>query len=60
MMLVTFLAVALTVLALRHERLELTAETARIHDQIVARHQTLLDQRVAIARQTNPWRWRRV
>ncbi len=51
----TFLAVALAVLALRHERLEVTAETVRIHDQILARHQTLLDQRVAIAKQTNPW-----
>ncbi len=47
--------VALAVLALRHHRLEVTSETVRIHDEILARRQTLLDQRVAIARGTNPW-----
>jgi hypothetical protein len=47
--------VALAMLALRQHRLEVTAETVHIHDQILARRQSLLDQRVQIARQTNPW-----
>ncbi len=51
----TFLVVALAVLALRQRRLEVTSDVARIHDEIVARKQTLLDQRVEIAKQTNPW-----
>ncbi len=54
-MLGMFLGVALAVLALRHHRLEVTSKTVRIHDEILARKQTLLDQRVVIARQTNPW-----
>jgi hypothetical protein len=54
-MLGTFLMVALVVLALRHHRLEVTSETVWIHDEILARKQMLLDQRVEIARQTNPW-----
>ena len=37
--------VALVVLALRHHRLEVTSETVRIHDEILARKQMLLDQR---------------
>jgi len=42
-------------LALRQRRLEMTAESVRIHDEILARRQTLLDQRVQISKQTNPW-----
>jgi hypothetical protein len=54
-MLGTFLLVALAVLALRQRRLEMTADSVRIHDEILARRQTLLDQRVQISKQTNPW-----
>ena len=54
-MLGTFLLIALTVLALRQRRLEMTSDSVRIHDAILARRQTLLDQRVQISRQTNPW-----
>jgi len=54
-MLGTFLLIALAMLALRQRRLEVTSETVKIHDEILARRQTLLDQRVQIARQTNPW-----
>ncbi len=54
-MLGTFLLVALAMLALRQRRLEMTAESVRIHDEILARRQTLLDQRVQISKQTNPW-----
>jgi hypothetical protein len=53
-MLAAFLVVALALLGLRQRRLELTAETARIYSQIRERNETLLDQRVVIARQTNP------
>jgi hypothetical protein len=51
----TFLLVALALLALRQHRLELTSESMKIHDQITAREHTLWDQRVEIARRTNPW-----
>ena len=54
-MLVTFLMVALCLLGLRQHRLELTSECTRIYDTIRDRQHTLLDQRVEIARQTNPW-----
>jgi hypothetical protein len=54
-MLMMFLVVALVLLGLRQHRLELTADSVRIYDQIRDRHHTLLDQRVIIARQTNPW-----
>ena len=54
-MLVTFLLVALCLLGLRQHRLELTSECTRIFDTICDRQHTLLDQRVDIARQTNPW-----
>ena len=54
-MLGTFLLVALAMLALRQRRLEMTAESVKIHDEILARRQTLLDQRVQISKQTNPW-----
>jgi hypothetical protein len=54
-LLVTFLLVALALLALRQHRLELTSQSAAIYDTIRDRHHTLLDQRVEIARRTNPW-----
>ncbi|MGN6370223.1 MAG: hypothetical protein ACTHN5_18355 [Phycisphaerae bacterium] len=54
-MLGTFLLLALGMLALRQRRLEMTADAVRIHDQILARRQTLLDQRVQISKRTNPW-----
>jgi hypothetical protein len=51
----TFLMVALALLALRQHRLELTSQSMKIHDEITAREHTLWDQRVEIARRTNPW-----
>jgi hypothetical protein len=54
-MLVTFLLVALGLLGLRQHRLELTAHSTRIYETIRERQHTLLDQRVEIARRTNPW-----
>ena len=54
-MMVTFLLVALCLLGLRQHRLELTSECTRIYDTLRDRQHTLLDQRVEIARQTNPW-----
>jgi hypothetical protein len=54
-MLGAFLLVALTLLSLRQHRLELTAQTAKIYDQIRDRNDTLLSQKVEIARRTNPW-----
>jgi hypothetical protein len=54
-MLGTFLLIALAMLALRQRRLEMTADSVRIHDEILARRQTLLDQRVEISKRTNPW-----
>ena len=54
-MLVTFLFVGLALLALRQHRLELTSQSAAIYDTIRDRNHTLLDQRVEIARRTNPW-----
>ena len=50
-----FLLVALALLALRERRLALTSESVKIHAQIVARQQSLWDERVQIARRTNPW-----
>ena len=54
-MLVTFLGVGLALLGLRQHRWELNSQSARIYGQIRERNETLLDQRVAIARVTNPW-----
>src|SRR4051812_20037415 len=54
-MIITFLLVALSLLAIRQHRLELTAQSAKIYDQIRERNQTLLDQQVQIAKITNPW-----
>lgn len=54
-MLVTFLLVAQGLLGLRQHRLELTAQSSKIYDAIRDRQHTLLDQRVEIARRTNPW-----
>jgi hypothetical protein len=51
----TFLLVALALFGLRQHRLELTSECAKIHSQIKNREEVLLDQRVEIARKTNPW-----
>jgi hypothetical protein len=51
----TFLVVALALLALRQHRLELTSQSMKIHEEITAREHTLWDQRVEIARRTNPW-----
>lgn len=51
----TFLVVALSLLALRQRRLELTSESVQIHDRIMAREQTLWGERVEIAQRTNPW-----
>lgn len=53
-MLVAFLLVALALLGLRQHRLELTAESAKIYSQIRERNETILSQRVDIAKQTNP------
>lgn len=50
-----FLVVALTLLAVRTHRLEVTSESARIHEEIKQREQTLLDQRAQIAQQVTPW-----
>lgn len=49
-----FLLLSLAVLGLRQHRLEVTSQTARLHDQIKVREQTLWDQRVQIAKSTNP------
>jgi hypothetical protein len=54
-MLGTFLLIALAMLALRQRRLEMYSDAVRIHDQIIARRQTLLDQRVQITKKTNSW-----
>jgi hypothetical protein len=53
-MLMAFLLVALGLLGLRQRRLELTSESAKIYSQIRERHESLLDQRVEIAKITNP------
>lgn len=53
-MLVAFLLVALALLGLRQRRLELTSESAGIYSKIREHNETLLDQRVVIAQQTNP------
>ncbi len=53
-MLFIFLIVALALLGMRQRRLELTSESSSIYAQIRDRNETLLDQRVEIARQTNP------
>ena len=54
-MLGTFLLIALAMLALRQRKLEMYADTVKIHDEILARRQTLLDQRVEITKKTNSW-----
>jgi hypothetical protein len=54
-MLGAFLLVALTLLSLRQHRLELNAQTVKIHSQIRERNDVLLTQQVEIARRTNPW-----
>jgi hypothetical protein len=53
-MMAAFLLVALALLGLRQRRLELTAESAKIYNRIGERNETLLTQRVDIARQTSP------
>jgi hypothetical protein len=52
--LVTFLLVAQGLLGLRQHRLELTAQSTKIYETIREREHTLLDQKVEIARSTNP------
>ena len=42
-------------LGLRQRRLELTSESSAIYAQIRDRNETLMDQRVEIAKITNPW-----
>jgi len=54
-MLMTLLLVALMLLGLRQRRLELTSETSAIYSQIREHNEMLLDQRVDIAKITNPW-----
>lgn len=54
-MLVTMLAVGLMLLGLRQRRLELTAECSQLYAHIRNQNETLLGQRVDIARNTNPW-----
>jgi len=54
-MLVTFLLVSLCLLWLRQHRLELTSQCTRIYDMLLDRQHTIRDQRVEIARHTNPW-----
>jgi len=51
----TFLLVALALFGLRQHRLEITSQCAKIHSEIKNREDALLDQKVQIARQTNPW-----
>ena len=52
--LVIFLALGLALLGLRQHRLELTAEAARLHQQVSEREQTLWGQEVQIALRTDP------
>ena len=54
-MLVTFLVVGLMLLGLRQRRLELTAECSGLYAHIRGQEETLLGQRVEIAKNTNPW-----
>jgi hypothetical protein len=54
-MLVWFMVVSMVLVGLRQHRLEITSGSASIYDEIRDRRQTLLDQRVEIAKQTNPW-----
>ena len=54
-MLMALLVVALMLLGLRQRRLELTSETSTIYAQIREKNELLLDQRVEIAKVTNPW-----
>ncbi len=49
-----FLLVGLVLLGLRQHRLELTSQTAKLHDQILDREQVLWGQQEEIARKTNP------
>ena len=53
--LVTMLGVGMALLGLRQLRWELNSQSVKIYSQIRERNETLLDQRVAIARWTNPW-----
>lgn len=50
----SFLFVALALLGLRHHRLELTSQTAKLYEQIQVRTHTLWDQEALIAQKTNP------
>jgi len=52
--LLVFLLLALAVLGLHHHRLELTAQSARLRDHIRQQEHLLADQRVEIARTTDP------
>ena len=54
-MLIAFLGIGLALIGLRQRRWELTSQCAQIYTQIQERNETLLDQRVVIARKTNPW-----
>ena len=49
-----FLMLSLAVLGLRHRRLEITSQTVKLQDQIMAREQSMWDQKVQIAEHTNP------
>ena len=49
-----FLLLSLTVLGLRQHRLELTAQTARLHNEALQLQQALADQQVEITQKTNP------
>ena len=52
--LLVFLAIGLALLGLRQHRLELTADAARLHQQVTEREQTLWGQEVQIAGPTDP------
>ena len=52
--LMVFLMLGLALLGLRQHRLELTAETARLHQQVLDREKTLDGQEVQISQSTNP------
>jgi len=49
-----FLLVGLSLLGLRQHRLELTSQTAKLHDQILEREQVMWGQELQIAKTTNP------
>ena len=52
--LTVFLVMALLLLGMRQQRLALTSETAKLHNEVLKREQKLWDQQDQIARQTNP------